>query len=262
MNLAQIIWEEYFIVKEADLGSISSMYSFYACSSQRRKKIDDFTVSFTLLGSARVKAVRRTLMKLTPGDDFINIIYTAFTPINPKSIKRYWQLDWILMLLGSTISKAARRMLMKLTPGYFLVRLCLIMLNFNSCYATFCEKSIRVQILKPFENWCHRLNGLLVTRKETRINHQWRKGYQRFCSYCKNQHLRPAYTFDIIITTVKSVYMTTHGTPKKWPLLTGGRCRQVVAIRRWSLAHVCQTLFDCTPKCSAYGAFCWLGYLW
>ncbi len=29
-----------------------SKYSFYTGSSQKRKKIDDFTVSFTLLGSA------------------------------------------------------------------------------------------------------------------------------------------------------------------------------------------------------------------
>ncbi len=40
---------------------------FNSRSSQKGKKIDNFTVSFTLLGSAHVKAVRRTLMKLTPG---------------------------------------------------------------------------------------------------------------------------------------------------------------------------------------------------
>jgi len=34
---------------------------------QKRKKTDDLTAFFTLLGSARVKAVRRTLMKLSPG---------------------------------------------------------------------------------------------------------------------------------------------------------------------------------------------------
>ncbi len=44
-------------------------YSFYACRSQKRKKIvvDNLTVFFTLLGSASVKAVHRTLMKLSPG---------------------------------------------------------------------------------------------------------------------------------------------------------------------------------------------------
>jgi len=41
--------------------------SFYARRSRKRKKTYNKTVFFTLLGSARVKAVRRTLMKLTPG---------------------------------------------------------------------------------------------------------------------------------------------------------------------------------------------------
>jgi len=42
-----------------------STYSFYARSSQKRKKIDNFTVFFTLLSSARVKAAQKTLMKLS-----------------------------------------------------------------------------------------------------------------------------------------------------------------------------------------------------
>ncbi len=51
-------------------GSISPTHlrsAFYACRSRKRKKTDDLTVLFTLLGSARVKAVCRTLVKLTPG---------------------------------------------------------------------------------------------------------------------------------------------------------------------------------------------------
>ncbi len=36
--------------------------------AQKRKKIDDLTAFFTLLGSARIKAVCRTLMKLSPDD--------------------------------------------------------------------------------------------------------------------------------------------------------------------------------------------------
>jgi len=35
------------------------------------------SVPFTLLGTAGVKAVRRTLMKLSPGVNFINILPTA-----------------------------------------------------------------------------------------------------------------------------------------------------------------------------------------
>jgi len=41
--------------------------SFYTRRSQKRKKTDDLTVFYTLLCSASVKAVRRTLMKLNPG---------------------------------------------------------------------------------------------------------------------------------------------------------------------------------------------------
>ncbi len=51
-------------------GTISPTYlrslSFYACRSQKCKKTDNLTVFFTLLGSTRVKAVRRTLMKFSP----------------------------------------------------------------------------------------------------------------------------------------------------------------------------------------------------
>jgi len=40
---------------------------------------------FTLLGSACVKAVRRMLMKLSPGVDFTNVLQAAFAQIDPKS---------------------------------------------------------------------------------------------------------------------------------------------------------------------------------
>jgi len=39
---------------------------FYIGRSQKRKMTDGLTAFFTLLGSARVKAARRTLVKLTP----------------------------------------------------------------------------------------------------------------------------------------------------------------------------------------------------
>jgi len=48
-----------------------------------------------------------------PGFNFINILRTAFTLVGPKSVKRYWQLDWVLTLWGATGVKAVRRMLMK-----------------------------------------------------------------------------------------------------------------------------------------------------
>jgi len=51
--------------------------------------------------------------------NFINVLRTAFTLADPKSVKRYWGLDWVLTLLGSACVKAVCRMLMKLTPGIF-----------------------------------------------------------------------------------------------------------------------------------------------
>ncbi len=53
---------------------------------------------------------------MTTGLNFINVLCTAFTHVDPKSIKRYWQLDWVLMLWGATGVKTDRRMLMKSTP--------------------------------------------------------------------------------------------------------------------------------------------------
>ncbi len=50
------------------------MLSFCARRSRKRKKIDDLTVFFTLLGSVSVKVVRKTLMQFSPGDDFTKIL--------------------------------------------------------------------------------------------------------------------------------------------------------------------------------------------
>ncbi len=52
-----------------------------------------------------------------PGVNFINVLRTAFTLVGPKSVKRYWQLDWVLTLWGTTGVKAVRRTLMKSSPG-------------------------------------------------------------------------------------------------------------------------------------------------
>jgi hypothetical protein len=43
------------------------------------KKIDNLTVFFMLLGSVQIKAVRRILMKLTPGVNFNNILGAHFS---------------------------------------------------------------------------------------------------------------------------------------------------------------------------------------
>jgi len=51
------------------------------------------------------------------GINFTKILWTPFAHIDPKTVKRYWWLNWIVMLLGSSCIKAAHRTLMKLTPG-------------------------------------------------------------------------------------------------------------------------------------------------
>ncbi len=71
----------------------------------------------TLSGSASVKAVRKTLVKLTPGLNFINILPTAFMPVALKSVRVQSSRQYLFKLLGPTSTKAVRKMFMKLTPG-------------------------------------------------------------------------------------------------------------------------------------------------
>jgi hypothetical protein len=71
-----------------------------------------------LLGSTRVKAVQRTLMKLSPGVNFINFLQAAFMHADPKSTKNTVKLPVFFALSGSVCAKAARRMLMKLPPDW------------------------------------------------------------------------------------------------------------------------------------------------
>jgi len=53
----------------------------------------------------------------SPGVDFINILRTAFTLVDPKSVKKIDNLTVFFTLLGSACQKAVRRTLMKLRPG-------------------------------------------------------------------------------------------------------------------------------------------------
>jgi hypothetical protein len=55
----------------------------------KAQKTVKFSVFFELLGSVQAKAAHITLMKLTPGLIFINILRTAFTLVDAKSVKRY-----------------------------------------------------------------------------------------------------------------------------------------------------------------------------
>jgi len=55
--------------------------------SQKRKKTIKLPAFFHFWD--RAKAARRTLMKLTPVLNFINVLHTAFTCPDPESVKRY-----------------------------------------------------------------------------------------------------------------------------------------------------------------------------
>ncbi len=98
-----------------------STYSFYARRSQKRKKILMTWLSFYAFGiSMSAKAVRKTLMKLTPGVDFTDIFTRSFCASRSRKHEKTDDLTALLMLLGYVHVKAVHRML-KLSPGiYFL----------------------------------------------------------------------------------------------------------------------------------------------
>jgi hypothetical protein len=58
-------------------------------------------------------------VKFQLGLNFINVLCTAFTHADPKSVKRYWQLDWVLTLWGATGVKAECKTLVKLTADIY-----------------------------------------------------------------------------------------------------------------------------------------------
>jgi len=55
------------------------------------------------------------------GVNFINVLWAALMPVDPKSVKRYWRLDWILMLLGATGVKASRKYVGEIEPRRFYI---------------------------------------------------------------------------------------------------------------------------------------------
>jgi len=54
--------------------------------------------------------------ELTLGVNFIKVLRAAFAPVDPKSVKRYWRLDWILTLLRATGVKAANKYVGEIEP--------------------------------------------------------------------------------------------------------------------------------------------------
>ena len=86
------------------------------------------------MGSVCVGAARKMFMKLTPGLNFINILWAAFTHTDPESVKNQLRYQYLFRLLGSAHTKAACR-LMKLTLGVdftsfraFIVQKCIVTL--------------------------------------------------------------------------------------------------------------------------------------
>ena len=69
------------------------MLSFYARRSQKRKKTDDLTPFFTLLGCACIKAVCITLMKLSPG------VLTSQQNLETNSLLQFHFTSLLLLLL-------------------------------------------------------------------------------------------------------------------------------------------------------------------
>ena len=64
---------------------------------------------YTVLSSKMLVKLTSVAFVTFPSVNFINVLWAAFAPVDPKSVKRYWQLDWILMLLGATGVKAVRK---------------------------------------------------------------------------------------------------------------------------------------------------------
>jgi hypothetical protein len=60
------------------------------------------------------------MKKLLSGLSFINVLRTAFTLKDPKSVKKTVKLSIFFTYLGSMSVKAVRRMLMKLSPDNLL----------------------------------------------------------------------------------------------------------------------------------------------
>jgi hypothetical protein len=73
-----------------DVNFIYVLYGAFTHADPKNVKIQlSCQYLFTLLGSALVKAARRTLMKLTPDVNIIIILLKAIRHVGPKSKKRH-----------------------------------------------------------------------------------------------------------------------------------------------------------------------------
>jgi len=100
------------------------MSSFYAHRSQMRKKRQSsWQCCLALLGPMSVKAARKTLVKLTPGVNFINIIHTNFLYKCHFGSFLYLHVTREELPKQCSYKKFVRKMLMKLTTGAILPNL-------------------------------------------------------------------------------------------------------------------------------------------
>jgi len=80
-----------------------------------------------------------------PGLNIITVPHTAFTLVDPKSVKRYRWLDWVLTLWGATAAKVSRKYVDEIDPWTILC------LRTDWSGLTFCVSGRRVdsQIKNP-----------------------------------------------------------------------------------------------------------------
>ncbi len=87
------------------LGSISWTFyepHLYLQIPRVEKNTDDLTECLNIWDLPVSKLLVNMLVQSASVLNFINILHTAFMIIDPKSVKIYWWLDWVLTLWGAT----------------------------------------------------------------------------------------------------------------------------------------------------------------
>jgi len=107
--------------KSCNQGSISLTFYLHFLYKSALRSFS--IVTFWLCNFAKILAQKAPmllmimLMKLTPGVNFTNIIWAAFTHADPQSAKKTVKLSVFFALSGSAHAKAGRKTMMKLTPS-------------------------------------------------------------------------------------------------------------------------------------------------
>jgi len=101
---------------------------FHQCYMHRFFIQKSFLAAFSsyILASVKIlyeKFARKTLMKLTLGVNFTNVLWAACTLEDPKNVKIQSSHQYLFALLGSLRTKAAYKILMKLSTELSLIKL-------------------------------------------------------------------------------------------------------------------------------------------